>query len=109
VLGARIAGEPKLRTAFNFGPDGADSVQHVIESLIDRWGGGMWEDRHDPRAPHEAKLLMLSTGKAHAELGWSPRWPLAEAVGRTADWYTRYYREGRSLCVEQIRDYAAVA
>lgn len=104
VLGAR-----NLKTAFNFGPDEAAPVQRVVELLIDRWGEGRWENRHDPRAPHEARLLMLSTGKAHALLGWRPRWSLAEAVSRTADWYKGYYRERRTLCLEQIRDYAAVA
>ncbi|MCA1825602.1 MAG: CDP-glucose 4,6-dehydratase [Myxococcales bacterium] len=109
ALGARIENEPPLRTAFNFGPDSADSVQTVIELLIDRWGEGMWENRHDPRAPHEAALLMLSTGRAHARLGWRPRWSLQEAVRRTADWYKGYYRDRRTTCLEQIRDYAAVA
>jgi CDP-glucose 4,6-dehydratase len=109
MLGARIANEPRLRTAFNFGPDGADSVERVVQLLIDRWGEGVWENRHDPRGPHEAKLLMLSTDKAHAELGWRPLWSLVEAVGRTADWYKGYYRERRSTCVEQIRDHASVA
>ena len=111
VLGARIGAQPQLRSAWNFGPDPGDAqpVQKVVELLIERWGEGMWEDRHDPRAPHEAALLRLSTEKAHAQLGWSPRWALSEAVSRTADWYKGYYRERRTLCLEQIRDYAAVA
>jgi len=28
----------------------------------------------NPNTPHEAGLLKLSTDKAHAHLGWTPRW-----------------------------------
>ena len=32
-------------------------------------------------APHEASLLNLVVEKAHHQLGWSPRWDFATAVG----------------------------
>jgi CDP-glucose 4,6-dehydratase len=82
----------------------------VVEALIACWGGGSWEDRHDPAAPHEAGLLRLSIDKAHARLGWSPRWHFAETFRRTVEWY-RAFHAGASpdalagLCRKQIAEY----
>ena len=114
LLGARLVG-PRAAAhcgAWNFGPrlEDAQPVQRVVELLLGRWGEGSWEDRHDPAEPHEARLLRLSCEKAHAQLGWLPRWSLARAVEMTADWYRAYYRATpqagmRDLCLQQLRAY----
>ena len=113
LLGARLAaGELDLCAPWNFGPrlEDAQPTQRLVELFIERWGEGRWEDRHDPRQPHEAKFLRLSIEKAQALLGWLPRWNLQKAVEQTADWYRGYYRDPpaqgmRDLCVQQIRSY----
>src|SRR5207249_2557604 len=82
LLGARLAeGVAQGNAApfcgpWNFGPRMEDSrsVRQMTEELISAWGQGTWEDRHDPKAPHEAGLLHLSIDKAQTHLGWSPRW-----------------------------------
>jgi CDP-glucose 4,6-dehydratase len=78
----------QLSAAFNFGPahDANRTVAELVTELLKHWPG-RWEDRTDPHAPHEAKLLQLATDKAHAALGWSPVWSFAEAVEHTVKWY----------------------
>ncbi len=113
LLGARLlAGQTDLCAPWNFGPrlEDAQPTQRLVELFIERWGEGRWEDRHDPRQPHEARFLRLSIEKAQALLGWLPRWNLHKAVEETADWYRGYYRDPpaqgmRELCVQQIRSY----
>jgi CDP-glucose 4,6-dehydratase len=120
LLGARLAaGEPSASRAkhaepWNFGPRTEDArpVRSVVEALIRAWGSGTWEDRRDPRAPHEAGLLRLAIDKANARLGWSPRWGFDETFERTVAWY-RAFHEGASkdelaaLCRTQIEEYLA--
>jgi CDP-glucose 4,6-dehydratase len=120
LLGARLAvTEPAAARAkhaepWNFGPRTEDArpVRSVVEALIRAWGSGSWEDRRDPRAPHEAGLLRLAIDKAHARLGWSPRWGFEETFERTVAWY-RAFHEGASrddlaaLCRNQIEEYLA--
>lgn len=81
--------QPSLYTsAFNFGPTLASNrtVAELVQEILKHWPG-RWEDRSDPNAPHEAKLLNLATDKAHHLLGWSPAWPFAETISRTVAWY----------------------
>lgn len=103
----------EVSPAFNFGPEADQvlTVRAVIEAFTKAWGdGASW--RHDPpaNAPHEAGLLMLDASLARRELGWTPRWRIAETIGATAKWYQRFYagasgEEMRALCREQIRAY----
>jgi CDP-glucose 4,6-dehydratase len=94
-LGALFA-EPKLRrcdlsllaSAFNFGPnhDANRTVGDVVEEVLRSWPG-KWQDKSDPKAPHEAGVLQLSTDKAYALLHWFPIWSFAESVEKTVEWY----------------------
>jgi len=117
LLGARLSGvgtdDPaRFCEPWNFGPylDDARTVREVVEAVIGEWGGGAWEDRHDPAAPHEAGLLRLSIEKAQARLGWLPRWRFDETFRRTVSWY-RAFHDGtrgealRALTVKQIHEY----
>jgi CDP-glucose 4,6-dehydratase len=111
LLAARLLSEPRpdLCSAWNFGPtEGREApVRQLVESFLKAWGGGTWEDRSDPSAPHESPSLRLSNERAVGRLGWSPRWTLEEAVGRTARWYRRVHDGGdaRAECLEDIRAY----
>jgi CDP-glucose 4,6-dehydratase len=75
-------------TAFNFGPELASNrtVAELVQEVIKHFPG-RWEDRSDPHALHEAKLLNLAIDKAHHLLGWAPVWPFAETIGETVAWY----------------------
>jgi CDP-glucose 4,6-dehydratase len=119
LLGARLAGAgidapERCCEAFNFGPRAEDArpVKDVVEALVECWGSGSWEDRHDPSAPHEAGLLRLAIEKAQARLGWAPRWRFDETFRRTVEWY-RAFHGGASpadlaaLCLKQAKEYLA--
>jgi CDP-glucose 4,6-dehydratase len=77
-----------LTSAFNFGPDrdAHRCVAELVEEVLRHWPG-RWEDKTDPKAPHEAGWLQLSTDKAYGLLRWFPIWPFAEAVEKTVEWY----------------------
>lgn len=117
LLGARLLGvgtdaPGRFCEGFNFGPqtEATRPVRDVVRALIDAWGGGSWDDRSDPAAVHEAKLLRLSIEKARARLGWAPRWDFERTIAETARWY-RAWHEGApgaeldALCSAQIRHY----
>jgi CDP-glucose 4,6-dehydratase len=75
---------------WNFGPDaeGARPVIDVARMAARAWGEqAQLTEAIDPGAPHEARLLALTSEKARRELGWRPRLALEEAVGWTADWW----------------------
>ena len=78
----------RLCGAFNFGPS-LVSNRTVMELVAEvcRHTGGEWEDASDPRAPHEAGKLNLSTDRAFHLLGWRPVWDFGATVGATAGWY----------------------
>jgi CDP-glucose 4,6-dehydratase len=79
---------PNLASGFNFGPalGSNQSVAELVQEVLKHWPG-RWEDRSDPQAVHEAKLLNLATDKAHHLLGWSPVWAFPETIAQTVGWY----------------------
>ena len=112
-LAARLAENATLASAFNFGPghDANRTVAELVAEVLRHWPG-RWEDRSDPKAVHEAKLLQLSTDKASALLGWAPAWTFGEGVGETMRWYraarTKDF-DARRLTTQQIRAYLSAA
>lgn len=79
---------PLISSAFNFGPshESNRTVAELVAEVLKHWPG-KWEDKSDPKAVHEAKLLQLATDKAHAMLDWSPTWNFSEAIENTVGWY----------------------
>ncbi len=79
-----------LCSAFNFGP--APESNRTVDSLVDQvllnWNGTKQYIQHD-FAPHEAKLLHLSTDKAESILSWKPIWGFETTIDRTVSWYKR--------------------
>ena len=80
-------------TSFNFGPALASNrtVAELVQEILKHWPG-KWEDKSDSNAVHEAKLLNLTTDKAHHFLGWAPAWPFASTISQTVGWYRRRTR-----------------
>jgi len=74
--------------AFNFGPDkkANRSVVELVCQVLKHWPG-QWDDKSDPKAVHEAGLLMLSTVKAKKLLRWRPTWDFPTAIASTVEWY----------------------
>jgi CDP-glucose 4,6-dehydratase len=121
-LGASLA-DPKLRgcglsllaSPFNFGPnrDAHRTVQELVEEVLRHWPG-RWRDSSDPKAPHEAGWLQLSTDKAYGLLRWFPVWSFPEAVEKTVQWYrhARHCKSARDFekqTRQQIAQYTARA
>lgn len=115
LLGAKLArqaeghGGESLCSAFNFGPEpeANRTVRQLVEEVLCNWPGE-WVDQSSANAPHEAKLLHLSTDKAQRLLGWQSVWNFSDTVARTVEWYRDSHAgaEARELCGAQIGRYA---
>ena len=95
TLAARMleSDDPALCGAWNFGPTPGEEipVSQLVELFVQAWGSGAWQDVSDLDQPHEAGVLRLCIDKALHRLAWRPRWSVAEAVRRTAEWFRRFY------------------
>jgi CDP-glucose 4,6-dehydratase len=113
-LGAKLAEgtypSPALAGAFNFGPKLSSnrSVGDLVQEILKHWPGTV-EDRSDPKAPHEAKLLNLATDKAHHLLGWRPVWDFERTIAETAHWYSASHKAPVAgpvqMTTDQLRRY----
>lgn len=111
TLAESLWNAPDLADAYNFGPDAAEaaSVRTVVDLAQAAYGKGRVVYAEQIEGPHEAGLLTLDTSKARAVLKVAPRWPLAQAVSRSMDWYRRFDAgEGAlPLCHADIDEYEA--
>jgi CDP-glucose 4,6-dehydratase len=104
--------DPKFATAYNFGPaeEDAQPVEWIAEKMTKFWGdGATWVLDPDPGV-HEAGYLKLDAGKAHAELGWTPRLDLETALEWLVAWY-RGWEAGDAMqefSLNQIAEYEAL-
>jgi len=107
------AASAPLATAFNFGPEkeANRTVVELVGEVLKTWPG-RWEDRSDPHAVHEARLLMLSTARAKKTLHWRPTWPFETAIARTVVWYREVDQNpavAEALTLRQIAEYQSTA
>ncbi len=113
LLGAKLLENPlNYLGGWNFGPDNLENqtVEEIVESVIDLWGEGKFEIRRDGTL-HEAKLLMLDNGKAKKELGWKPLYDINDTVDKTISWYKKYYAGREDMfkySLYQIEEYLSV-
>jgi CDP-glucose 4,6-dehydratase len=95
---------------WNFGPSEEDAkpVGWVVDRLASRWGNGAKWVRQSDGGPHEAGFLRLDCSKARARLGWRPRWPLDDALGRIVDWHKACERghDMKAFSLRQIQEYS---
>lgn len=77
---------------WNFGPLESDArpVGWIVEQLASVWGARFEWTVDDGDHPHESDFLMLDIAKAQAELSYSPRVDLAQALVWVAEWYDAY-------------------
>lgn len=93
LLAQALAQQHKdMATAWNFGPDaeGVANVAQVVAQLSRLWPGVAAWNTPAQAQPHEAALLALDSTKARQQLGWRPRWSLAQALARTVDWHSAW-------------------
>ncbi|GAA5163886.1 CDP-glucose 4,6-dehydratase [Viridibacterium curvum] len=99
----------EFASAWNFGPreDDAQRVGWIVERLVAAWGhGAAWEQEGAPQ-PHEAGVLKLDCAKARSQLGWTPRWTLAQAIDNIVAWHKAALagEDMRSMTLAQINAY----
>lgn len=108
MLGAAMAEDPvKYATAYNFGPNPDDmlTVEDLTKVFIQHYGAGDYQDMSDSKAVHEAKLLLLNSEKAKAELGWESKLDARTAIQWTAEWYADKHHTAHEKCMKQIVAY----
>ena len=109
-LAALPAGTPAstLASAFNFGPalTSNRTVAELVGEILLHWPG-RWEDRSDPAAVHEARLLNLATDKAHHLLRWQPVWPFEQTIARTVQWYRHHESKPADMAAFTLDQIAA--
>ena len=112
VLAERLWEGAAAPGGWNFGPELHESitVRELAERVAARWPGPLaWSVDPAPH-PHEARTLVLDSGKARDLLGWAPLWSLDEALDATVGWYAACAQGGdaRAITRAQIADFAAV-
>lgn len=109
VAASALAGGLDNGDSFNFGPGTQfpTTVRQVAEHIVNVFGEGSVEAETQVSEFHEANLLQLNCDKAHAELGWFPKWSVEQTLALTAEWYKRV-ESGESafnVTSEQIKKY----
>jgi CDP-glucose 4,6-dehydratase len=111
ALAERLYCQPEFAGAYNFGPETheAATVRNVIETALAYYGEGCVQYGDGSDGPHEAGYLALEIAKARNVLGYTPRWPLLEAVQRTIAWYRKHHQGERAdvLCEQEIAAFEA--
>jgi len=91
---------------WNFGPDKDDCkpVHWILETLNNKWNGGIQWEQSSNKNPHEATYLSLDCSKSKQLLGWSPRLNLTTALELLVDWYQGYSNNDnmRDLSINQL-------
>jgi CDP-glucose 4,6-dehydratase len=96
-----------MSEAWNFGPDEAQTVGKVAETLLQQWGGNLKLELEANTGPHEENFLALNCEKAKNRLSWQAKWPLELALQHTVQWYKAYQSGAnmRAFTAKQIETY----
>lgn len=107
LLGGLLANDLSFSQAYNFGPlhDDHLTVKQVVETAIESWGDGTWNDCSSAESVHEAGVLQLSIEKAKKELNWHPKLDAKTAIKWTIDWYKQPMNTIVDYTFQQIRNY----
>ncbi|MBV2169144.1 MAG: NAD-dependent epimerase/dehydratase family protein [Bdellovibrio sp.] len=82
---------PKLAPTYNLGASEYESVGEVIKEFRQAWAAGGSVTSDEAIKGSLSLHSQLSSALARQDLGWAPRWDLAQSLQQTADWYRDYY------------------
>lgn len=105
--------DPETPRALNFGPFPGRPV--TVAEVAGAVGKALGLDRpwqrDEGQHPPEMKLLSLDPSLARDAIGWEPRLGDEETVAWTGRWYAAHAKgaDALGLCLEQIRQYQALA
>lgn len=110
MITQRQVQDPEMAGWYNVGPDDCDCVTtgQLVDIFCSVWGKGASRvDRPLETAPHEANFLKLDCTKLKTAFGWTPRWHIGEAVGKTVEWTKTWLQKGDVAAVmdRQIKEY----
>ncbi len=108
LLAAKMSEDyTRYSTAYNLGPNPDDmlTVEDLTKIFIDCYGHGSYKSFAEEGAPHEAKLLLLDSGRAAKDLGWKPILDAKTAIEWTAKWYANKEQSANEKCMDQIKAY----
>lgn len=97
MLAERLYNGPNhYSEAWNFGPEDADAQQvgWIANKVCALLGNDARWTTDEKLHVHEAKWLKLDVSKAKQQLGWQPKWTIAEALRHTVEWYTEFASDG---------------
>lgn len=110
AVGAKLlAGEKEFAESWNFGPE-KESIVSVEEAAFllgkywDRIAVTLWKEE-EKNDLHEAKLLLLDSGKAGEKLKWKSIWNKEKTFEMTAKWYKSYHTEKKNILEEVLEEY----
>ena len=110
VLAERLYNEGNaFAEGWNFGPkdDDCQSVQWILEKMVQFWGEGAHYKWDKSEQPHEANFLKLDCSKAATRLKWHPQWRLADTLEKIVHWH-RSWLQGADMqtrCLYEIKGY----
>jgi len=100
----------KFAEAFNFGPyeEDAKPVSWIVEALNKCWGSNLNWTLDKSLQPHEARQLRLDCTKARNQLGWYPKWKLAQAINNIVIWHKAHLNgeDMHKTSMTQINEYS---
>jgi CDP-glucose 4,6-dehydratase len=95
--------------AWNFGPKDEDcqSVEWILNKMINTWGDGASWELDTNNNPHEAGYLKLDCSKAAQQLNWAPHWNLDYTLNSIVHWHKAWldHADMKKYCLNEISLY----
>ena len=111
-LAQKLYKYPKnFSSSWNMGPNLLTEKIHVsqfVDTVIEQWGSGKWENIIHSTVEHEAKLLMLNSTKAKKLLNWQTILTFHESISETISWYAAFNEKKLDMdkfTLSQIENY----
>jgi CDP-glucose 4,6-dehydratase len=108
LLAAKMSEDTtRYSSAFNFGPNEEDmlTVEQLTKTFLESFENGEYKVFAQDKPLHEAKLLLLDSGKAAQMIGWRSQLDAKTAINWTARWYADKHTPAQQKCMQQIKKY----
>ncbi len=101
--------EGEFAEPWNFGPNDEDaqSVESILNQMVELWGGTASWNLDPGSHPHEANLLKLDCSKANVKLKWQPKWTLNQTLSKIVEWHKQWLAGSdiRNYTLKEIKKY----